>query len=136
MPLEALGNSAGKVIRRPFELQVLCALVGHVVVSLDTVTGYRWITVSYVSLSKVIGAQGESSAPFPGINSAPSCTNTACYQPTKLWPVRSIGRNTYYDFYYGYGAWVCCSIERLLRPYGSACLNMCAEASESRFRAP
>ena len=35
MPLEALGNSAGKVIRRPFELQVLCALVGHVVVSLD-----------------------------------------------------------------------------------------------------
>ncbi len=37
------------------------------------------------------------------INSAPSCTNTACYQ-TKLWPVRSIGRNTYYDFYYGYGA--------------------------------
>ena len=35
MPLDALGNSAGKVIRRPFELQVLCALVGHVVVSLD-----------------------------------------------------------------------------------------------------
>ena len=35
MPLEALGNSAGKVIRRPFELQVLCVLVGHVVVSLD-----------------------------------------------------------------------------------------------------
>ena len=35
MPLEALGNSAGQVIRRPFELQVLCVLVGHVVVSLD-----------------------------------------------------------------------------------------------------
>ena len=35
MPLEALGNSVGKVIRRPFELQLLCVLVGHVVVSLD-----------------------------------------------------------------------------------------------------
>ena len=35
MPLEALGNSAGEVIRRPFELQILCVLVAHVVVSLD-----------------------------------------------------------------------------------------------------
>ena len=35
MPLKALGNSAGKVIRRPFELQILCVLVAHVVVSLD-----------------------------------------------------------------------------------------------------
>lgn len=35
MPLEALGNSAGEVICRPFELQILCVLVAHVVVSLD-----------------------------------------------------------------------------------------------------
>ena len=35
MPLEALGNSAGKVIRRSLELQILCVLVAHVVVSLD-----------------------------------------------------------------------------------------------------
>ena len=35
MPLEALGNSAGEVIRRPFELQVLCVLVAHGVASLD-----------------------------------------------------------------------------------------------------
>ena len=35
MSLEALGNSAGEVIRRPFELQILCVLVAHVVVSLD-----------------------------------------------------------------------------------------------------
>ena len=54
----------------------------------------------------------------------------------KLWPVRSMGRNTYYDFYYGYAAWVCCSIDWLLRPYGSACLEWGAEASESYSRAP
>ena len=35
MSLEALGNSAGEVIRRPFELQILCVLVAHLVVSLD-----------------------------------------------------------------------------------------------------
>ena len=35
MTLQALGNSAGEVIRRPFELQILCVLVAHVVVSLD-----------------------------------------------------------------------------------------------------
>ena len=35
MSLEALGNSAGEVIRRPFELKILCVLVAHVVVSLD-----------------------------------------------------------------------------------------------------
>ena len=35
MPLQVLGNSAGEVIRRPFELQILCVLVAHVVVSLD-----------------------------------------------------------------------------------------------------
>ena len=35
MFLEALGNSAGEVIRRPFELKILCVLVAHVVVSLD-----------------------------------------------------------------------------------------------------
>ena len=35
MPLEAIGNSAGEVIGRPFELQILCVLVAHPVVSLD-----------------------------------------------------------------------------------------------------
>ena len=35
MSLEALGNPAGEVTRRPFELKILCVLVAHVVVSLD-----------------------------------------------------------------------------------------------------
>ena len=53
------------------------------------------------------------SAPSSGINSAHSCTNTACYQTTKLLLARSIGRNTHYDFYYDYGARVFCFIECL-----------------------
>tara|TARA_B100001059_G_scaffold205655_1_gene215857 strand:- start:193 stop:492 length:300 start_codon:yes stop_codon:yes gene_type:complete len=56
MLLEALGNSVGEVIRRLFELHILCILVAHVVVSLDNLDIISFIPVVYVGLFEVTGA--------------------------------------------------------------------------------